>query len=484
MGFRQTIKWVSSLPDILRFMILAGITFVVTYYASASVKYVWYLMTLMLYFFSRNEALWLAFFLATTDGFAGFFGLYAVILPVFPGLPAVEVVQIYVLLSVIKASRVKGHRKIFYNKYLQLLLIYLIFMIIWGQLMGLTGEINVYFRVIKGVTPMLLFYSVPRLLIDQNSYLRFFRIVFIIVLLAFAAQLFTLMTGLTPLKAAGIMVPEETDETQEFRVFFNASSTLLGLFGALFYLKKKDTEPSWRIIMYAVIFASLAMAILSATRGWIISFSIIIALTFLFTGIVRTRRMLEFIVIAVPLLYWASANQTISRQVDFARERLGAMEAIRQGDLSAAGTLQRLDVRSQRVMSAWKENPLFGWGLSDKGYEYGDGHVGNQCLLAMSGIAGFILLNGFLLFFVWKISSVYNRSHRKVFDSNSLLVLIIFLAGWFLIHSTSGQQFNYIGMPVRIIPQAVFFSFGAFQYERSLKLIHGKKVRKSSASLP
>jgi hypothetical protein len=476
--------WFEGWPDIIKYLALIAITLVVTYYAPSPIRIVWYLLLLIAYYFSKNEALWLAFFLSTTDGFAGFFGLYAAMIPILPGLPSVEISQIYIVISVIKAASKSHHGLIFYHNYLQVLFIYLVFMVIWGQLMGLTGEINIYFRVIKGVIPMLLFYSVPRLMVDQNAYLRFFRIVFVIVMVAFVAQIFTLMTGVTPLKAAGLMAAEETDETKEFRVFFNASSTLIGLFGALFYLRQRATKPSWRIIMYAVVFASLAMAILSATRGWIISFSIIIVLTFLFTGIVRTKRMLEFMVIAVPLLYWASTNQTISRQVDFARERLGAMEAIRQGDLSAEGTLQRLDVRSRRVISAWKENPVFGWGLSDKGYEYGDGHVGNQCLLAMSGIAGFLLLNGFILFFVWKIFSVYNRSNRKVFDSNSLLVFIIFLAGWFLIHSTSGQQFNYIGMPVKIIPQAVFFSFGAFEYERSLKLIHGKKVQKSPASLP
>ena len=203
----------------------------------------------------------------------------------------------------------------------------------------------------------------------------------------------------------------------------------------------------------------MAMAVLSATRGWIISFSLIIFLTLLFTQIIHPRRILEFTLIAVPLLFWALSSSTINNQISFARERLGAMEAIASGDLSAEGTLQRLDYRSQRVMDAWRENPIFGWGLSDIGYEYGDGHVGNQCLLAMSGITGFLLLNGFLIYFAWKILIVYNRSLRVMKDRSSLLVFLFFLAGWFIIHSSSGQQFNYIGIPINIIPQAIFFQF-------------------------
>ena len=476
MIFNRIVKWFSAWPDELKFLALIAVTFIVTYYAATPVRAVWYLVLLISYFFSKNEALWLAFFLSTTDGFAGFFGLYAVMLPVLPGLPAVELSQVYIILTVIKAARSKKMTSLFYNKYLQVLFLYLIFLVIWGQLMGFSGNLNVYFRVLKGFIPMLLFYSIPRLFSSQDTYFRFFKIVFMIVLVAFAAQIFTLLAGVSPLEAAGLNTEEKVEDTKEFRVFFNASSTLLGLFGALFYLSRKQTRSQTRLFLYIVVFASLAMTVFSATRGWIISFSIIIFLTVLFTGLIRTRRILEFTLITVPLLYWALSNPTINNQIAFARGRLGAMEAIAGGDLSAEGTLQRLDYRSQRVMEAWRENPIFGWGLSDKGYEFGDGHVGNQCLLAISGIAGFVLLNGFLIYFAWMILYIYNISFRRMSDRSALLVFIFFLAGWFLIHSTSGQQFNYIGMPVKIIPQAVFFSFGAFQYERSLNLIYGKKI--------
>ena len=476
MIINRLINWFSAWPDVLKFLALITITLFVTYFATAPVRAIWYIVLLVSYFFSKNEALWLAFFLSTTDGFAGFFGLSAVMLPILPGLPAVELAQGYIILTVIKAARSNKKVLVFYNKYLQVLFMYLIFMVVWGQLMGFTGGLNVYFRVLKGFIPILLFYSVPRLFIDQNTYFRFFKIVFIIVLVAFAAQIFTLLAGVSPLEAAGLNIEEEAEGTKEFRIFFNASSTLLGLFGALYYLHRKDTRPQTRYLLYFVVFAALAMPVISATRGWIIGFSLIIIPTLIFTGIMRTRRILEFALITIPLLYWALFNPTINNQIAFARERLGAMEAIAGGDLSAEGTLQRLDYRSHRVMEAWRENPIFGWGLSDKGYEFSDGHVGNQSLLAMTGIAGFALLNGFIVLFIWKIFYVYNRSFRRVPDRNSLLVFAFFLVGWFLIHSTSGQQFNYIGMPVNIIPQAVFFSFGAYKYERSIYLIYEKEV--------
>lgn len=484
MIINRIIKWFLALPDLLKFLGLVSVTLVVTYYAPSPVRAVWYAILLVSYYFSKNEALWLALFLATADGFIGFFGMYAATLTVFPGLPAIEIVQIYIILSVVKAAGSKERPAIFYTKYLQLLFIYLLFSIVWGQLMGLSGGLNVYFRVLKVFLPMLLFYSIPRLFTSQDSYYRFFRIIFIIVLAAFAAQIFTLLAGVTPMEAGGVSPPEDPEGGgRDFRVFYNSSSTLLGLFGALYYLgwgkdrfvRKKGPGKN-SILLLSTVFAALAMALLSATRGWILSFSFIVLLTFALTGIIKTRRNFRLVIIAIPLIIWAASDPIVNRQITFAIERLGSLEAISEGDLSAEGTLQRLDYRNERVMGGWKENPVFGWGLSDKGYEYEDGHVGNQSLLATAGIVGYAILNGFLIYFAYMMLDVYFRLPPRVIDRKSLLVFIIFLAGWFAIHSTSGQQFNFTGMPVKIMPQALFFSFGAFEYKRALSMIYGKKI--------
>ncbi len=472
---KGVIKWFIGWPDLVKYLGLISVTLGVTYYAPASIRFIWYVIMLVSYLFSKNEPLWLALFLSTSDGFIGFFGLYEATIPLLPGLPAVEVAQFYILLTVVKAAGRNLKPVLFYHRYFQILIIYLIFSVIWGQMMGLSGGLNVYFRVIKGIIPLLLFYSVPRLFTDRGMYERFFRIVFVIVLLAFAAQLFTLFTGMTPMEAGGL-IPDEENERDEFRVFYNASSTLLGLFGALFVLTGKISRPLSRLIPFAVLIAALAMALLSATRGWIISFSLVIILSVLLTGMIRSRRNISIVIISIPVIIWALANPTISMQVDYARERLETMEAISEGDLTARVKLQRLDFRSQRVMGGWRENPLFGWGLSDKGYDYLDDHVGNQSILALYGVIGFVLLNGFLIYFAYMMMGLYFRFPPGHPYRDELIVFVIFLVGWFFIHSTSGQQFSFSGMPEKIIPQALFFSFGALQFNKSIITLNGKKV--------
>lgn len=476
MMFNRIINWFQAWPDVLKFLGLIAVTVFATYYVPGPVRMIWYVAMLAAYFFSRNEALWLAVFLATTDGFFSFFGVYAATLTVLPGLPAVEIAQIYIILTVIKAASRKVQPELFYNKYLQILFIYLLFNIIWGQMMGLSGGLNVYFRMIKGFLPMLLFYSVPRLFGNQVMYDRFFRLVFVIILFAFSAQLFTLFTGRSPIEAGGISLAGDQEDEGEFRVFYSVGSALTGMFAALYSIGTRDSKANNLFLPYVVVFSALAMAFLSATRGWIIGFALIILLVVIFTGVIRSGRSILVLAVTLLIVTWAFTNPTISNQVSFARERLEKIEAISEGDLTAGGTLMRLDYRSQRAMGGWKQNPIFGWGLSDKGYEYGDGHVGNQSLLATSGLVGYLLLNGFLAWFIYKIITVYSLAAGRLADRNRLLVFVFFLTGWFFIHSTSGQQFNYVGMPANIIPQAVFFSFGAFQYQRTLKIINGKKV--------
>jgi hypothetical protein len=483
MFINRIIRWFSDWPDLLKFLVLVFVTIYATYYAPAPVAVAWYAVMAIAYFFSENEALWLALFLVTADGFASYFGLYEVTLPLLPGLPAVEISQIYIILTVIKAAGKRVKPALFYNKYLQILLIFMIFNVVWGQMMGLSGGLNVYFRVVKGIIPMMLFYSVPRLFVSREMYERFFRLVFVIVLASFAAQLFTLVTGMSPLEAGGIVSQEVEDEGDDFRVFYGPASALTGLFGALYIMSARRNRRHDRIIPVLVVFAAYAMALLSATRGWIISFTFIIVLTLLFSGTLRTQRGIYLVVAIVPLTLWFLSLPVISKQINFARDRLEAIEAISEGDITARGTLMRLDYRSHRTLEGWSENPVFGWGPSDTGYEYDDGHVGNQSLLATSGIVGFVLLNGFLAWFLYMILSLYFRTSPRVRERGTLLVFVFFLAGWFIIHSTSGQQFNYSGFPGNIMTQAVFFSFGALQYHRIKAIIfHGKEVRKGSPS--
>ncbi|MDF1559927.1 MAG: hypothetical protein P1P83_06945 [Bacteroidales bacterium] len=453
---------------LLWFLLLTAGTIITTYFTNTIIASFWALFLLVLYYRSDDEPVWLAFFLVTGDGFMGFMGLYSVTLTLFPDLPAIEISQFYVMLTVVKVLSRKSHPPLFYRKYMQILGIYLVFLIAWGLVMGLSNELNMYMRVLKTSIPFLLIFSLPRLMPDLRSYKRFFGIVFIIVLSAFALQLFSLITGIYPAEAF-IPAGDEIEDKEAFRIFYNAISTLIGLFGALLFLSTKGRTGFSNWFLLLVVFSAFMMALLSATRGWIIAFALIVIMSGLLVRTIDTRKIAQLVFISAILIIAGSRSDRIRNQVTFSRERLTTMESIRTGDITAEGTLHRLDVRSPKVMNIWKQSPLFGWGFSDTGFKSSDGHIGNQTLLMFSGLTGFVLLNGFLLWFIYKMYIAFRRSGRADPYRNGYLVFIIFLTGWFIIHSTSSQQFYFNALPLRVMPQAIFLGVSAVYYNLSLK---------------
>lgn len=464
-------------PDrLLLFTALALVTIVVTYRFPGIFASLWYVFLLVLYFLSKDEAFWLAFFLITVDGFMGFMGPFTVTLNVLPDLPAIELCQFYIIVAFVKAARSKFKPFIFYKTYIQILLVYILFLIVWGQMMGYSGELNAYFRIIKQTLPFILFFAIPRLFTDVTVYERFLGFVFFILIIGFLTQLFTILTGLSPSGTVDF-TEEELSEVEGFRPFFNGASTLLGLFGALFILSNRSGPRYHPLYLYLTVASAVGMVFLSATRGWIISFGLILILYFI---LVLRRNTGQIIGLAVTLILFLLLGSSVSRikiQAVYSFKRLSTLEAFAAGDITAGGTLYRLNVRGPRVMNKWRENPVFGWGFSDETRKYVDGHVGNQNLLMTTGIVGFSLIVGFLIYFCTKLFLRFLITPRSYIYRNSIPVFLIFLAGWFVIHSTSGQQFHVMVLPLQVIPQVVFFSLGAKIFAMSLRKYNGKQVQ-------
>jgi hypothetical protein len=459
----------SILPhSFLKFLLLVIITIGFTYLGSSVLTTIWYLFLLILYYRSSDEPFWLAFFLVTVDGFMGFFGIYIVTIK----LPAIELAQFYILLTLVKAGGTKIHSSLFFRKYLIIILLYLLFSIMLGLIIGVSGEMNVYFRILKATIPLILFYSIPRLFPAIESFYRFFGFVFAILILAYLAQLLTLFTGFSP---SGIMklTEEQLTDTENFRSFYSPGATLIGMFGSLFIISCRHKTTYNTVYLYLVLAAAYGMAYLSATRGWILSFTLIIILSFIFTNKMKYRNLAGIFILSILLTYFGFTNTKIRDQIAYSMERVMTLESLASGDITAGGTLGRLDERGPRVMQKWEERPIFGWGGSDVAREFGDGHVGNQNLLMTSGIVGFLLIIGFLFYFCIKLFKAYRVTYNAFNLRRAIPIFIVFLFGWFIIHSTSGQQFGFGGTPVNVISQAIFFSFGALVYTKAKEAIYG-----------
>lgn len=464
---------VSSIKKYLWFLALVVLTVLATYFTSAVISSAWYLTLLVFYFRSRDEAFWLAFFFVTTDGFMGFLGIYTTVIKAIPGLPGIELAQFYIILSLIKVLSTKNTTRLFYGNWMVGILLYTLFLILFGIMNGLDNEVNVYFRVVKITLPFLLFYTVPRLLKTIGDYENLFGYLFVVLLLAFVAQLHALFTGFDPKKYFNLSNDPDAEEIAElevgrnFRVLYNQSITLFSLFGALYFLvlkKLRTFKDSW---LYLIVVSSFALAFLSATRGYILSIGFVIFLFFIFVQKLNVKQVFAFSFLFICLLFVGLSSQKVSTQIEFSIDRLLTLNSLADGDISAGGSLIRLSERGPRVMKAWSESPVLGAGFSNKFFASEDFHVGNQNILLHAGIVGFVLFSGFIFYFISKMLSCYFNSSRNNPFSPTFLVFVIFLLGWLIVHSTSNQQFAFYGLPNDVFPQAIFLSLAGLTYRES-----------------
>lgn len=464
---------------LIRFFVLVAMAVGAAHYAPEFVSAGFFYMVLFLYFRSKDEEpFWLAFFLIMQDGILGYFRNFENVVPLVPGLPAVEATQLYILLTLVKAFRNGGGFRPFYSQYLIVILVYIIFLVLQGYTWGLSKEMNVQFRVIKHILPLFLFYSLPKLLYTEGHYQQILKYLFPVAFTILIAQVFTIVNGVSPAEYFGVEMETNhlfaVSEEMTYRGFYNEEVLQITFFGAFLYLSSRP-NPFSSNYLYLIILSNFLSVYLSATRGWVIAFSFVAVLFVLFIAQIRPTQILKISIFAVLLISVLYSFPIIKIQVDNAFNRMLTLEALAEGDISADGTLIRLKERGPKVMKRWRQSPLTGIGFSDDFFDYGDSHVGNQNILLHSGIVGGLLLFGFLIYFNATIFFKSISLPPKHPQKQALLMFVIFFMGWFIIHSTSAQQFSYYVNPARGIIMAVFFSYAALMY----KIAGADKVKRA-----
>ncbi|MBK8489350.1 MAG: hypothetical protein IPL49_00250 [Saprospirales bacterium] len=412
------------------------------------------------------------FFFVVSDGLLGFFNNYEAVLSAIPGLPPVEVGHFYIALTLVKALKKGSPYKPFFNGVLGILLVYLGFLVVQGYVIGVEPEMNVQFRIIKFILPLLLLYTIP-ILFDEEEQFRQTVVLFIpFAFIALFAQIFTIATGIAPSQMMGLYqklwFTTHTIKGYTYRGFYSTSMVLISFFGAMYYLAT-DSRQFNKVLLYGVIIADFLSAFLSATRGWVLCFLFSTILFLVFVLKLSARRVGVIVISSAVVIMGLMAVPVMNTQLTNAFKRVLTLEALAGGDLTAGGTLERLDDRAPRVVNKWLASPLTGWGFSDDFFHYADFHVGNQNILLHSGIIGGVLLLWFFGYFHLNLVPRSLALPRSNPYKNALLVFPIFFFGWFIIHSTSGQQFQYYGDPDGMIPLAFFLSFGAFAFRASPK---------------
>ncbi|MBK9335336.1 MAG: O-antigen ligase family protein [Lewinellaceae bacterium] len=470
------------LRKLAEFFLLLGATILATYYLPEIAKTPFYILLLIAYFRSANEAMWLAFFLTTSDGFWGYFNSYEVVLKLIPGLPAIEVEQIYIALALIKASKRESPGALFHTGVLRIMAGYIAFLVVQGYTMGLSPELNVQFRLVKYLLPLSMFYTLPRLFRREEDFRDFFLYVFPMAFLALFAQVFTITTSLTPSQFLGVYkkfwFTVDVAKGKTYRGFYSSATVLLSYFGAFFWLSRKERHFDQRYL-FAVLAACFLCVVLSATRGWLIGFSLILLMSLILVLKMSAKQTASIGLAAVLIVSGLMLIPVVEKQFTNAFLRFTTLEKLASGDATAGGTLSRITERSPRVMDKWSEAPISGWGFSDEYFKYGDFHVGNQNILLHAGIIGALLMGIFILYFHGSLLARSLQLLRGNPYKESLLVWAAFFPGWFSIHSSSGQHFAFYADPTSGIVLGVYITMGALIHKLSFN-----PLRKTEESPP
>lgn len=440
-----------------------------TYYVPEFARTPLYVLMLVAYARSTNEAMWLALFLTIGDGFWGFFNPYEAVTRLLPGLPGIEVEQLYILVAFVKALRKDPPGPLFHSGLMRVMGVYIILLVLQGYAVGLSPALNVQFRLVKFLLPLTLMYSIPRLLRTEEDFREMFLYLFPMVFLALFAQVFTIASGITPSQALGVMkkfwFTVDVAKGQTYRGFYSDNSVLLGYFGAFYWLTRPGSFD--RRYLYAVISAAALCVVLSATRGWIIGFSLSLVLFLIFVEKLSLKQTFSLSVVSAVVVVLLLQIPVVEKQFANAFERFSTLQKLAGGDVTAGGTLSRLNERSPRVMDKWSESPISGWGFSDEFFKHGDFHVANQNILLHAGILGALLMAVFILAYHGTLFLRSWQMPRGAPFQASLLVWCTFFPGWFFIHSSSGQKFAFYADPVAGMVIGVYLTLGALAYRLS-----------------
>jgi hypothetical protein len=313
----------------------------------------------------------------------------------------------------------------------------------------------------------------------HEDWLRFFRILFILLVISVATQILSIFLARPPAVLLGIDFQPVMDygpkvysnaagDPSQLRPISSSHVSLIALMGSMFYIlyRVKTFNKTW---LFIILYLASFSIFITATRGWFIAYFVMMVL-FMILGGRNLKRFTQFTIIMLVISNIMFLSPRIRDHLKSSFIRIETVEEISKGDLTAGGTDARIKEYSPSVMAKFYESPIIGWGFSNVYSDNTNGHVGNQALLLNVGLIGYLLF----IYFWYSICSIPFKTRRNLPPGNpfrnSLLVIPIIFFGYFIIHTTSGQLFQYaVGFQYGV-SQMFFYAFANFYIIAAIEL--------------
>lgn len=408
------------------------------------------LTTLVLFFFSKRDHLWICFLFIFMQN-PGFLFLYRQGW-IFELTRTVGVPYEFMFALAALAKMLFKHSKYNYSYFSKapiLIFVYMMVLTVVSFVLGMnTKSIYIFSMFLMAQT---LFISLPQLLRDENSLTNFTKLAYFAMLVLSILQIIDTLLPVKFFQILGVRFSADElstigtnymmdlrESSDVVRVLYGPHLSLFCLASALHHLLDRRQTIYSRNSLSLVIFVSIVSVFMTATRGWIIAYGFLLLVMVLISNIGTTKAIITGALLISMLL---AISPLLRKQTGLVFQRVATVNEYLEGDKTAGGTMQRLTVRAPRVYNKFKESPIVGLAYSSEGVEYNDGHVGNYNILLEGGWVGAILYALTLLLLIIKL---YSPVTRGIISHKQYIVLISVIGVMVIIHSSSAQFFGYM----------------------------------------
>jgi len=432
------------------------------YYTSPVISRIFFLIILIQYLRSKQNYFWIAFAFVLLNCPGGFFigslssdtqrlPLYS-----FGAGFSFSFFDLFFILSVIKVITGRKRSSGYYFKdSLFPLVFYGIFLLIGSLILGMSLYGTIQFGR-SALFPILFFLITPFLISDYGSFIKLVKLILPFIVLSAIGQIYEISyghylisiikSGDSTIASTGAALAEGSEEVARIfdAEFLNTLSIIICSF--LLIRGDKNFKPLYLMVL---IFLNFIVCFTSATRGPFMTFTVILIIGILLfflsarknSGSLKYILFLSIVIISGTLLIQLSP--VLSTQVERASERFGTLGILFGGDVSIGNENDRTAYRIPRLMRKFHESPVIGWGFSDEGMEYQDGHVGFHNMLREGGILELVVFTIFFLQVAGKLWILSKRHGILPSERNSLLFAAVAFLSLMIEHSSSSQMFGY-----------------------------------------
>lgn len=481
----------SAGKDSLQILALFFFTALVIYKLPAVMGHFLFIVFFILFYKSKKDYFWLAFFFAICTGPGHFFSISEEVsigrLPFFGigGGINISSTEIFLVIAIIKALTRGRKQQIPLSKPLIMIMVYSLFLFMVSFFVFGTELI----RFLKDLRFFFYYFSIiplSYLVYRQGEGEKLIYCIFPFVFVSFFSALYYILVGdyFINLLAPGV-IEQIFLEIGEGGIRYTRYGTsgkgehlmlLLCYLASLFLTFKVIRLKRKNRYLLLVAGISYVTILLTATRSWFVVFSFIFI-----AAVIFLQKNLKIVggVLVIAVLFYIP-YLFVPKIQDFANRSWTRLESVFEITQPGSIAYEMLEYKKKyrliKTLEGIEESPLIGLGVSSKFYEYTrGGDIGNFNLILQVGIIGFLLFVYFWIRFFTMMKTINRKlSHNNPYN-RILYFFSIVLVGLLIAHFTTHQVFFMVTSQSNSIFIMLFIFFTGYFARDALRLEYSLK---------